>query len=92
MTRSPRPAGGGREPDRRRRNASAWTLALKSPPDGYTVLITNDNAASAPHIMSLSYDYTKELVPVIHLGRQPQILAAHPSLGRELGRGTRQPT
>src|SRR5258708_2938624 len=23
--------------------------ALKSPPDGYTVLITNDNAASAPH-------------------------------------------
>jgi tripartite-type tricarboxylate transporter receptor subunit TctC len=56
-------------------------LALKSPPDAYTVLITNDNAASAPHVMSMSYDYTKELVPVIHLGRQPQILAAHPSLG-----------
>jgi len=56
-------------------------LALKSPPDGYTVLITNDNAASAPHVMSLSYDYTKELVPVIYLGRQPQILATHPSLG-----------
>ena len=36
-------------------------LAMKSPADGYTVLITNDNAASAPHIMSLSYDYTKEL-------------------------------
>ena len=32
--------------------------AMKSPPDGYTVLITNDNAASAPHIMGLSYDYT----------------------------------
>ena len=43
-------------------------MALKSAPDGYTVLITNDNAASAPHVMSLSYDYTKELVPVIHLG------------------------
>jgi len=56
-------------------------LALKSPPDGYTVLITNDNASSAPHVMSLSYDYTKELVPVIYLGRQPQILATHPSLG-----------
>jgi tripartite-type tricarboxylate transporter receptor subunit TctC len=56
-------------------------MALKSPPDGYTVLITNDNAASAPHIMHLSYDYTKELVPVIQLGRQPQILAAHPTLG-----------
>ena len=28
--------------------------AMKSPPDGYTVLITNDNAASAPHIMRLA--------------------------------------
>ena len=56
-------------------------MALKSAPDGYTVLITNDNAASAPHVMNLSYDYTKKLLPVIQLGRQPQILAAHPSLG-----------
>ena len=55
-------------------------LAMKSAPDGYTVLITNDNAASAPHIMSLSYDYTKELVPVIYLTRQQQVLAIHPSL------------
>jgi tripartite-type tricarboxylate transporter receptor subunit TctC len=55
--------------------------ALKSPPDGYTVLITNDNAASAPHIMSLGHDYTKELVPVAYLGRHGQILAAHSSLG-----------
>lgn len=54
--------------------------ALKSPPDGYTVLITNDNAASAPHIMNLSYDYTKELLPVCYLGRHGQILAAHASL------------
>ena len=61
-------------------------MALKSAPDGYTVLITNDNAASAPHIMNLSYDYTKELVPVIHLARQPQILATHASLGRRHGR------
>src|SRR6187401_3009066 len=56
-------------------------LALKSAPDGYTVLITNDNAASAPHMMSLGYDYTKELLPVCYLGRQPQVLAVHPSLG-----------
>ena len=52
-------------------------LAMKSPPDGYTVLITNDNAASAPHVMNLSYDYTKELLPVCYLGRHGQILAAH---------------
>lgn len=55
--------------------------AMKSPPDGYTVLITNDNAASAPHIMHMSYDYTQEMLPVCHLGRQGQILAAHKELG-----------
>jgi tripartite-type tricarboxylate transporter receptor subunit TctC len=54
--------------------------AMRSPPDGYTVLITNDNAASAPHILSLSYDYTKELQPVIHLARQEQVLCVHPSI------------
>lgn len=55
-------------------------LAMKSEPDGYTVLITNDNAASAPHIMRLAHDYTKELVPVCYLGRQSQILAVHSSI------------
>jgi tripartite-type tricarboxylate transporter receptor subunit TctC len=54
--------------------------AMKSPPDGYTVLVTNDNAASAPHIMSLPYDYTKELTPVINLARQQQVLCVHPTL------------
>jgi tripartite-type tricarboxylate transporter receptor subunit TctC len=54
--------------------------AMKSAPDGYTVLITNDNAASAPHIMGLAHDYTKELVPVCYLGRQPQVLAVHSSI------------
>jgi len=56
-------------------------LAMKSDSDGYTVLITNDNAASAPHIMSLPYDYTKELQPVCYLGRQSQIMAVHKELG-----------
>lgn len=60
--------------------ALGMDLAMKSEPDGYTVLITNDNAASAPHIMGLQYDYTKELVPVCYLGRQSQILAVHASL------------
>src|SRR6185437_1760347 len=48
---------------------------------GYTILVTNDNAASAPHILKLSYDYTKVMVPVIDLAHQPQVLAVHPSLG-----------
>lgn len=56
-------------------------LAMKSAPDGYTILITNDNAASAPYILKLKYDYTKVLVPVIDLAHQPQVFAVHPSLG-----------
>jgi tripartite-type tricarboxylate transporter receptor subunit TctC len=54
--------------------------AMKSPPDGYTILITNDNAASAPHIMKMSYDYTKEMAPVCFLGRHGQIFACHNSV------------
>ena len=55
--------------------------AMKSPADGYTILITNDNAASAPHIMRLGHDYTKEMMPVCFLGRHGQTLAAHSTLG-----------
>ncbi len=55
--------------------------AMESAPDGYTILITNDNAASAPHIMSLPQDYTKVLLPVCYLGRHGQILAVHKELG-----------
>jgi tripartite-type tricarboxylate transporter receptor subunit TctC len=54
--------------------------AIKSPPDGYSVLITNDNVASAPHVMRLNVDFLKDLLPVSLLGRQPQALAVHPSL------------
>ena len=54
--------------------------AIKSAPDGYSVLVTNDNVASAPHVLRLNVDYLKDLVPVIQLARQPQALAIHPSL------------
>jgi tripartite-type tricarboxylate transporter receptor subunit TctC len=55
--------------------------AWKATPNGYTILITNDNAASAPYILKLDHDYTKVLRPVIDIAHQPQIFAVHPSLG-----------
>jgi tripartite-type tricarboxylate transporter receptor subunit TctC len=55
--------------------------AIKSPPDGYSVLVTNDNVASAPHVLQLNIDYLKDLMPVVEIGRQPQAIAAHPTLG-----------
>ncbi len=56
-------------------------VAMKATPDGYTFLVTNDNAAIAPHILKLSYDYTKALLPVITITRQPIAFAVNPSLG-----------
>ena len=53
---------------------------IKAPPDGYNFLIANDNAASAPHVLRLNVDFLKDLVPVSLLGRQPQVIAVHPSL------------
>jgi len=54
--------------------------AIKSAPDGYSVLVTNDNVASAPHVMRLNVDFLQDLLPVCLLGRQPQGLAVHRSL------------
>ena len=61
--------------------AIGMDLAMKSTPDGYTILVTNDNAASAPHILHLKYDYTEVLLPIMDIAHQPQVLAVHPSLG-----------
>lgn len=53
--------------------------AIKAAPDGYSLLLTNDNVAAAPHVLRLNVDYLKDLAPVAMLGRQPQVLGVHPS-------------
>jgi tripartite-type tricarboxylate transporter receptor subunit TctC len=50
-------------------------------PDGYTVLVTTDIVASAPHTFKMRIDPLKALMPVVQLSRQPVVLAVHPSLG-----------
>lgn len=52
---------------------------IKAPADGYNFLIANDNVASAPHVLKLGVDFLKDLIPVSLLGRQPQVIAVHPS-------------
>jgi tripartite-type tricarboxylate transporter receptor subunit TctC len=54
---------------------------IQSAPDGYTILATNDNLASAPHVQKLPKDYTKDVDPICLWGLQPQVFAVHPSLG-----------
>ena len=55
--------------------------AAKSPPDGYTILIAPDSVVSYPHVFKINIDVLKDLGPVIHLSRQPIVLAVHHSLG-----------
>lgn len=55
--------------------------AARSPPDGYTILISNDNISSAPHILPVNGNYLTDLLPIIEVARQPLILCVHPSLG-----------
>lgn len=55
--------------------------AAKSPPDGYTILVTIDAVTSNPHVFHTGINPTKDLLPVIQVSRQPIVLAAHPSLG-----------
>jgi tripartite-type tricarboxylate transporter receptor subunit TctC len=52
--------------------------AAKSPPDGYTVLVSTDHVASSAHVFKLNIDPLKDLVPVIQLSRQPVVLACIP--------------
>jgi tripartite-type tricarboxylate transporter receptor subunit TctC len=55
--------------------------AAKSPPDGYTVLVSTEAITSNPHVYKTNVDPLKDVVPVVWLSRQPLVLAAHPSLG-----------
>jgi tripartite-type tricarboxylate transporter receptor subunit TctC len=55
--------------------------AAKSAPDGYTVLVSTDRVASAPHVLKMNVDPIKDLIPVVELSRQPVVLTVHSSLG-----------
>jgi len=54
--------------------------AAQAAPDGYTILVTTDFIASAPHIFKMDSDPLKSLVPVVQISRQPVVLAVNPSL------------
>lgn len=55
---------------------------VKSPPDGYTLLLTPQAPIQLlPHLRKLNYDPLKDLVPVGRMSEQIAGFAAHPSLG-----------
>src|SRR5262245_28615839 len=66
-----RPGAGG---------AIAAEIVVKSPPDGYTLLMTSAGLSVLPGIMKLSYDPTKDLMPVTLAVISPGVMVVHPSV------------
>jgi tripartite-type tricarboxylate transporter receptor subunit TctC len=54
----------------------------KSPPDGYTILITTGDFITVPSLMpKTTYDPYKDLIPVTRIATVPLLLLTHPSSG-----------
>ncbi len=55
--------------------------AAKSPPDGYTILITSPTIAISPSLYAhLDYDAARDLAPVARLASIQNVLLVHPSV------------
>jgi tripartite-type tricarboxylate transporter receptor subunit TctC len=55
-------------------------VVAKSPPDGYTVLMTSDSFSASAATHKPAFDPMKSLVPVAELGSAPFGLTVHPSV------------
>lgn len=62
-------------------NTIAADLTAKAAPDGHTLLLaTNTGQAIAPHLIKLSFDTNKDLVPVALIVTVPNVLVVSPSV------------
>jgi tripartite-type tricarboxylate transporter receptor subunit TctC len=62
-------------------NTIAADLTAKAAPDGYTLLLaTNTGQAIAPHLMKLSFDTNKDLIPVALIVVVPNVLVVGPNV------------
>jgi len=57
-------------------------LVAKSPPDGYTLLMSSPSPlAVSPHLLkTMPYDPQKDLAPVIWIAAVPAVMVVHPSV------------
>ena len=56
-------------------------LASKSPPDGYTIVLSSPVIALSPHLYTrLNYDPQKDLAPIALVGAVRNVLVVHPSV------------
>ena len=62
-------------------NTIAADLAAKAAPDGHTLLVaTNTGQAIAPHLIKLSFDTNKDLIPVALIVVVPNVLVVGPGV------------
>jgi tripartite-type tricarboxylate transporter receptor subunit TctC len=58
----------------------ATEVVVRSPPDGYTLLLVNAaNAINATYYEHLSFDFLRDIAPVAGIGRFPYFMAVHPA-------------
>lgn len=74
-----RPGAGG---------AIAAEALVRSNPDGYTILMASAGMSITPSLMKLSYNPTKDVLPVTMAVVSPGVLVVHPSLPLKDGQGT----
>jgi tripartite-type tricarboxylate transporter receptor subunit TctC len=56
------------------------SLALKSPPDGYTLLVISGSYVVNPSLYKLSFDPIRDIAPVIQLTRGGFVIAVNPNV------------
>jgi len=55
-------------------------LLAKSPPDGYTILLTPSTHSILPMLMKTPYDPIQDFAPVAGIGISPQVLVVNPGV------------
>lgn len=53
---------------------------IKSPPDGYTIMISTSSWSTAAALSKPSFDPVSDIAPVIEIGYNPLVLSLHPSV------------
>lgn len=59
----------------------ATAAVAKAEPDGYTLMMINDNHALNPHVFkNIPYDSVKDFAPIGFVGYTPLVFVSHPSI------------
>lgn len=55
-------------------------LVVKSPPDGYTLLVNAASYTVNPSVYKLSFDAMNDITPIVQLSRGPYVVAVNPAM------------